>query len=99
MPQIHSEQSGIAYVMVELAQTVTHCRFEATDTVADEVVLMKILHVLKACLVSPAGYALTDEAVAGILVTCFSMCFQTRLSELLRYPSLCTFCYSDVFAT
>eukprot|EP00160_Parvularia_atlantis_P020024 Unigene8112_Nuclearia_a/m.24881 Unigene8112_Nuclearia_a/g.24881 ORF Unigene8112_Nuclearia_a/g.24881 Unigene8112_Nuclearia_a/m.24881 type:complete len:1453 (-) Unigene8112_Nuclearia_a:30-4388(-) len=81
---IHPRQDNVAEVMGDVAVAVTHCKFEATDQVADEVVLTRILHVLKACLASPAGVALSNEMVAQILTTCFQLCFQTRLSELLR---------------
>ncbi len=99
--QVDVDLPDIQNAMAAIAETVTHCKFEATDSVSDEVVLMKILQVLmdcshqqqcadhhlqvlRACLVSPAGVYLTDEAVCEIMVTCFSMCFQMRLSELLR---------------
>ena len=67
-----------------IVHAATHCKFEATDAVSDEVVLMKILSVLKAVLESAAGRLLTDESVCEIMETAFSMCFQMRLSELLR---------------
>ena len=45
---------------------------------------MKILQVLRACLSNSCGKYLTDESVCEMMETCFSMCFQMRLSELLR---------------
>ena len=74
----------VAPAMIAIATSVTHCKFEATDAVSDEVVLMKILEVLKACLLCSSGCHLSDEAVCQMMETCFSMCFQMRLSELLR---------------
>jgi brefeldin A-resistance guanine nucleotide exchange factor 1 len=65
--------------MVQVADTVTHCRFEATDPESDDVVLMKILRVLLACLVCPAGHLLTDDLVWSMLQTCFRMSIQSRL--------------------
>lgn len=45
---------------------------------------MKILSVLKSVLEAPVGQLLSDESVCEIMETAFSMCFQMRLSELLR---------------
>ena len=70
--------------MISIAMSVTRCKFEATDAVSDEVVLMRIVEVLKAALNNPCGGYLSDEAVCQMMETCFSMCFQMRLSELLR---------------
>lgn len=62
----------------------THCKFEATDASTDEVVLLKILQVLKKCLTSEVGAYLGDKEVWECMETAFSMCFQMRLGELLR---------------
>eukprot|EP00898_Chlorokybus_atmophyticus_P000253 jgi/Chlat1/1228/Chrsp115S01684 len=68
-----------------IADATTHCRFEATDPGSDEVVLMKILQVLLACLRCPAGALLSDDDVCHIIQTCFRIGHQTgRESELLR---------------
>merc|ERR1712002_1188847 len=45
---------------------------------------MKILHVLRTLLLTPAGSQLTNESVCEIMQSCFRICFETRLSELLR---------------
>jgi brefeldin A-resistance guanine nucleotide exchange factor 1 len=66
--------------MMRIAETVTHCRFEATDPDSDEVVLMRILRVLLACLRCPAGYLLTDDLVYETVQTCYRMSVQLRLS-------------------
>ena len=49
--------------MYAIGFTVTHCRFEATDPESDEVVLMKILHVLLACVRGAAGRLLSDDMI------------------------------------
>lgn len=67
-----------------IAETVTHCRFEATDPDSDEVVLMKILQVLLSCINSPLGWLLPNDLVIEMVQTCFRMSNQARLSELLR---------------
>jgi brefeldin A-resistance guanine nucleotide exchange factor 1 len=69
---------------IEAASTIvyatTHCKFEATDAVSDECVLMRILSLLHLMLSSPMAMYLTDEAVCEMVETCFSMCFQMRLT-------------------
>ncbi|KAG8181269.1 hypothetical protein JTE90_018788 [Oedothorax gibbosus] len=67
-----------------IADAVTHARFMGTDSASDEVVLMKILHVLRLLLLTPLGVLLTNESVCEIMQSCFRFCFETRLSELLR---------------
>ncbi|XP_061196225.1 Golgi-specific brefeldin A-resistance guanine nucleotide exchange factor 1-like isoform X2 [Saccostrea echinata] len=67
-----------------IADAVTHARFVGTDPGSDEVVLMKILHVLRTLLLAPAGVLLTNESVCEIMQSCFRICFEMRLSELLR---------------
>uniref|UniRef100_A0A4W6FHC9 Golgi-specific brefeldin A-resistance guanine nucleotide exchange factor 1 n=1 Tax=Lates calcarifer TaxID=8187 RepID=A0A4W6FHC9_LATCA len=61
-----------------------HARFVGTDPASDEVVLMKILQVLRTLLLTPVGAHLTNESVCEIMQSCFRICFEMRLSELLR---------------
>ncbi|KAG7458371.1 Golgi-specific brefeldin A-resistance guanine nucleotide exchange factor 1 isoform X1, partial [Solea senegalensis] len=67
-----------------MADAVTHARFVGTDPASDEVVLMKILQVLRTLLLTPVGAHLTNESVCEIMQSCFRICFEMRLSELLR---------------
>ncbi|XP_043911932.1 Golgi-specific brefeldin A-resistance guanine nucleotide exchange factor 1 isoform X2 [Protopterus annectens] len=67
-----------------MADAVTHARFVGTDPSSDEVVLMKILQVLRTLLLTPIGAHLTNESVCEIMQSCFRICFEMRLSELLR---------------
>lgn len=67
-----------------LSDAVTHARFVGTNPASDEVVLMKILQVLRTLLLSPVGRLLTNESVCEIMQSCFRICFEMRLSELLR---------------
>ncbi|XP_075980104.1 sec7 domain-containing protein garz [Anticarsia gemmatalis] len=68
----------------DIADAVTHARFVGTDHSSDGVVLMKILQVLRTLMLSPEGAMLTDESVCEIMLSCFRICFETRLTELLR---------------
>ena len=67
-----------------LSAAITHCRFEASDSAADEIVLLRILKLMEDILSGPGGDSLGDESVCQIMETGLSMCCQIRLSELLR---------------
>ncbi|CAI8046654.1 Golgi-specific brefeldin A-resistance guanine nucleotide exchange factor 1 [Geodia barretti] len=67
-----------------LSESVTHARFVGTNPASDEVVLMKILQVLHTLMLTPVGRLLSNESVCEIMQSCFRICFETRLSELLR---------------
>ena len=77
-----------AGVIVErLAQSVTHARFRGTNPANDEVVLMKIIMVLRTLILTPIGQLLTNETVREIMISCFRICFTKDFSELLRKTS------------
>jgi brefeldin A-resistance guanine nucleotide exchange factor 1 len=79
---INSETS--AHCVQQIADSITHARFVGTDSSSDEVVLMKILHVLRTLMLSPIGFYLTNSSVCEIMQSCFQICFENRLTELLR---------------
>jgi len=81
---IDASSPSAAKAMAQIADTVTHCRFEVTNPDVDDVVLMKILRVLLACLCCPAGVLLTDDLVCEMVQTCYRMTTQGRICELLR---------------
>ncbi|XP_060096950.1 Golgi-specific brefeldin A-resistance guanine nucleotide exchange factor 1 [Heteronotia binoei] len=81
---IDSTHEGTAEGMENMADAITHARFVGTDPASDEVVLMKILQVLRTLLLAPVGAHLTNESVCEIMQSCFRICFEMRLSELLR---------------
>ncbi|CAF2138284.1 unnamed protein product [Rotaria magnacalcarata] len=81
----HSESAASA--IDKVANAVTHTRFVGTNPNNDEVVLMRILQVLRSLLLSSAGSKMTNDSVCEILQSCFRICFETRLSELLRKTS------------
>jgi hypothetical protein len=66
-----------------ISDSVTKARFIGTDTTSDEVVLMRILNVLKELIVRRFE-SLTNGAVCEIMQSCFRIAFEPRLSELLR---------------
>jgi brefeldin A-resistance guanine nucleotide exchange factor 1 len=73
-----------AAAIENIADAVTHARFVGTDPSSDEVILMKILYVLRTLLLCPPGVLLTNESVCEIMQSCFRICFEMKLSELLR---------------
>ncbi|KNF04843.1 hypothetical protein PSTG_01897 [Puccinia striiformis f. sp. tritici PST-78] len=81
---IHPDSSSLPIAMSQISAAGTHCRFEASDSTSDEIVLLKILDVLEHALTGPVGYILTDGAVCQMMETGLSMCCQMRLSEMLR---------------
>ena len=67
-----------------LSAAITHCRFEASDSAADEIVLLRILKLMEGMISGPGGDLLADESICEMMETGLSMCCQMRLSELLR---------------
>ncbi|KAG5880373.1 hypothetical protein JTB14_027280 [Gonioctena quinquepunctata] len=76
--------SSIPQAIHNIADAVTHARFVGTDQSSDGVVLMRILQVLRTLTLSPEGVHLTNESLCEIMLSCFRICFETRLIELLR---------------
>lgn len=67
-----------------IADAVTHAKFVGSDQASDGVVLMKIVQVLRTLMLSPEGSALTNESVCEVMLSCFRICFEPRLNELIR---------------
>ncbi|XP_058446781.1 Golgi-specific brefeldin A-resistance guanine nucleotide exchange factor 1 isoform X3 [Malaya genurostris] len=81
---IDPTHSTLAATVESIADAVTHARFVGTDQTSDGVVLMKIVHVLRTLVLSPEGSALSNESVCDIILSCFRLCFEQRLNELVR---------------
>ncbi|GLB35139.1 putative guanine nucleotide exchange [Lyophyllum shimeji] len=75
---------SLEQALVELSTTVSHCKFEASDSSGDEVVLLKIMAVIEDCLCGDVGVVLGDIEVCEMLETVLTTCCQIRLSETLR---------------
>lgn len=71
---------AIATCVEAVADAVTHARFVGADASGDGVVLMRVLQVLRALMLSSAGDYLSNESVCEIMLSCFRICFETRLS-------------------
>ncbi|GLJ15134.1 hypothetical protein SUGI_0247540 [Cryptomeria japonica] len=71
--------------MHSVVDAVTGCRFEVTDPASEEVVLMKILQVLLACMKSKMSLVLNNQDVCTIVNTCFRVVHQAGTKgELLQ---------------
>lgn len=66
--------------LAELSSTVSHCKFETSDSSGDEVVLLRILTVIQDCLCGNVGAGLGDVEVCEMLETVLTTCCQMRLS-------------------
>ncbi|KAG9153927.1 hypothetical protein Leryth_025748 [Lithospermum erythrorhizon] len=68
-----------------IIDAVTSCRFEVTDPASEEVVLMKILQVLLACMKCKASVGLSNRHVCNMVNTCFRIVHQaSSKGELLQ---------------
>ncbi|KAF9001938.1 Sec7-like domain is implicated in guanine nucleotide exchange function [Cyathus striatus] len=74
----------LSAALSELSNTVSQCKFEASDSSGDEVVLLKIMAVIQDCLCGPVGRSLGDVEVCEVLEAVLTTCCQMRLSEILR---------------
>ncbi|KAL0577890.1 GDP/GTP exchange factor for ARF [Marasmius crinis-equi] len=82
---ISPNSDGLEVALAELSHTVSHCKFEASDSSGDEVVILKIMNVIHDCLcASSIGGMLSDVEVCEMLETVLTTCCQMRLSEILR---------------
>lgn len=81
---IDPTHGNITLTMQNIAYAVTHARFVGTDQASDAVVLMKIVQVLSTIMLSPEGSSLTNEMLCEVMLSCFRICFEPRLNEILR---------------
>ncbi|KAK7300750.1 hypothetical protein RJT34_11599 [Clitoria ternatea] len=82
---IDQKTVSVGDAMHLVVDAVTSCRFEVTDPGSEEVVLMKILQVLLACMKSKASVMLSNQHICTIVNTCFRIVHQAGTkSELLQ---------------
>ncbi|KAF8577240.1 Sec7-domain-containing protein [Ramaria rubella] len=70
--------------LARLSNTIANCKFEASDSAGDEVVLLRIMSVIKECMCGSVGTILGDIEVCEMLETVLTVCCQMRASEILR---------------
>nr|AAA91150.1 GNOM [Arabidopsis thaliana] len=82
---IDQNTANIEDAMHLVVDSVTSCRFEVTDPASEEVVLMKILQVLLACMKNKASVMLSNQHVCTVVNTCFRVVHQAGMKgELLQ---------------
>ena len=75
-----------AGVIVErLAQSVTHARFRGTNPANDEVVLMKIIMVLRTLILTPIGQLLTNETVRWVFKQAYCIYYSIVIQLVKPY--------------
>lgn len=74
------DSPSVENALAELSATISHCKFEPSDSSGDEVVLFKILAIIRDCICSPIGKVLGDMEVCEMLETVLTTCCQMRLS-------------------
>lgn len=75
---------NLPIIVENIADAVTHARFMGTDQASDGVTLLRVVQVLHTLIKSPEGNALTNESVCEFMLSCFKICFEPRLNDLLR---------------
>ncbi|XP_037713437.1 Golgi-specific brefeldin A-resistance guanine nucleotide exchange factor 1 isoform X1 [Drosophila subpulchrella] len=75
---------NLADIVERIADAVTHARFMGTDQSSDSVTFMRVIEVLHTLIRSPEGAAVSNESMCEVMLSCFKICFEPRLSELLR---------------
>ena len=63
---IGRDSPRLPLAMQQLSSAITHCRFEASDSAADEIVLLRILKLMEGMISGPGGEVLGDESVCEI---------------------------------
>ena len=77
---INSASLGLGQALSELSSTASRCKFEASDSSGDEVVLFKIITVIQDCMCGDVSDVLGDIEVCEMLETTLTTCCQMRLS-------------------
>ncbi|KAI3722422.1 hypothetical protein L2E82_33460 [Cichorium intybus] len=82
---LHLNTVNVADSLHKIIDAVTSCRFEVTDPASEEVVLVKILQVLLACMKNKASVKLSNQHVCDMVNTCFQIVHQaSSKGELLQ---------------
>ena len=84
---IDAKIEHVEEIIASIADAILKCKFEASDSVTDEATLFRLLQLIAVTVESPMGMYITDDMFKSIFDTCFSICFQMRLGELLRRTS------------
>lgn len=77
---INPDAISLGACLSEFSNTVSRCKFEASDSSGDEVTLLKIMTVIQDCMCGSVGDNLGDIEVCEMLETVLTTCCQMRLS-------------------
>lgn len=64
--------------------SLTHCKFEGTEHLSDDSVLLKVLVLIESIIASPSGEILSDSCVYDVLQTVMSLACNKRRTDVLR---------------
>ncbi|EMD38471.1 hypothetical protein CERSUDRAFT_113640 [Gelatoporia subvermispora B] len=81
---VSTTSPSLDVALTELSNAISRCKFEASDSSGDEVVLLKIMQIIQDAMCSSLGSTLGDIEVCEMLETALTTCCQMRLSEILR---------------
>ena len=79
---INQDAISLGPALAELSNTVSRCKFEASDSAGDEVTLLKIMTIIQDTMCSAVGDTLGDVEVCEMLETVLTTCCQMRLSGM-----------------
>ncbi|VUZ46578.1 unnamed protein product [Hymenolepis diminuta] len=80
----NTSENSIGIAVEAVAEAIIQARFIRSRPSSDEVVLMKIVHLLRTLLLIPSGAYLSNEMVCEIIQNGLRICLENQLSELLR---------------
>jgi len=81
---ISRDSPRLPQAMQLLSAALTHCRFEASNTAADEIVFLRILRLMEGIIAGPGGEILSDESMCQIMETGLRLCCEARLTQMLQ---------------
>ena len=81
---ISRDSPRLPQAMQLLSAALTHCRFEASNTAADEIVFLRILRLMEGMISGPGGEILSDESMCQIMETGLRLCCEARLTQMLQ---------------
>ncbi|KAI0721619.1 Sec7-domain-containing protein [Cerioporus squamosus] len=80
----YPEAISVGNTLAELSSALSSCKFEASDSSGDEVVLLKIMTIIHDAMCGSVGMMLGDIEICELLETVLTTSCQMRLSEILR---------------
>lgn len=81
---ISRDSPRLPQAMQLLSAALTHCRFEASNTAADEIVFLRILRLMEGIISGPGGEILSDESMCQIMETGLRLCCEAKLTQMLQ---------------